>query len=132
MTKQAFFDYCFSAFSLSPDYPFGDDSGAAVLRHPDSRRWFALVMRVPERKFGLAGDGEVDVVNLKLPPDMSGTFGAAEGVFPAYHMNKLHWVSVLLPVADGDLVGFLTRVSYTVTKTGGKNPGTKKKKDAGQ
>lgn len=116
MTKQAFFSYCKSAFGVSPDYPFEGDSGAAVLRHADNRKWFAIVMRVPGRKFGLADSGMVDVVNLKLPVEMFGSFGEAEGVYPAYHMNKLHWVSVLLPYAPDDTVGFLADVSFGLTK----------------
>ena len=119
MTKQMFFSYCESAFGVSPDYPFEGDSGTAVLRHADNRKWFAIVMQVPRRKFGLDSDGTVDVVNLKLPVEMFGSFGEAEGVYPAYHMNKLHWVSVLLPYASDDTVGFLADVSFGLTKSRG-------------
>ena len=117
MTKQAFFSYCSSAFGVSPDYPFEGDSVTAVLRHADNRKWFAIVMRVPGRKFGLDGDGTVDVVNLKLPVELFGSFGEADGVYPAYHMNKLHWASVLLPLASDDTIGFLTGVSFRLTKS---------------
>ena len=61
-------------------------------------------MRVSRRKFGFDSDEVIEVANLKLPTDMFGSFGAAEGVFPAYHMNKLHWISVLLPDASDELV----------------------------
>ena len=64
-------------------------------------------------------DETVDVVNLKLPVEMFGSFGKAEGVYPAYHMNKLHWISVLLPDAPDDVVCFLTTVSYEATKSKG-------------
>lgn len=72
-------------------------------------------MQVPRRRFGFDCDGTVDVVNLKLPVEMSGSFGRADGVYPAYHMNKLHWISVLLPDATEDLIRFLTKVSYEAT-----------------
>ena len=36
---------------------------------------------------------------------------------PAYHMNKLHWISVLLPDAPEDVVQFLVNVSFYATKT---------------
>ena len=36
---------------------------------------------------------------------------------PAYHMNKLHWISVLLPDASADVVQFLVNVSFEATKT---------------
>ena len=118
MEKQEFLEHCLSAYGVSADYPFDGDLETAVFRHADSRKWFAVVMRVSKRKFGLDSDEVIDVVNLKLPTEMLGSFGEADGVYPAYHMNKLHWISVLLPFADADLVAFLANVSYEATKTG--------------
>lgn len=116
MTKQEFLEYCFNTYCTSPDYPFDEDLGTAVLRHTDNRKWYAIVMRVSRRKFGFDGDETIDVVNLKLPTEMFGSFGAADGVYPAYHMNKLHWISVLLPDAPDDVVQFLVNVSFEATK----------------
>ena len=116
MTKQEFFDTCLALYGTVPDYPFDEDFETAVLRHTDNRKWYAIVMRVSRRKFGLDSDEVIDVVNLKLPTEMFGSFGAADGVYPAYHMNKLHWISVLLPDAPEDVVSFLTNASFEVTK----------------
>ena len=117
MTKQQFLSYCRSAYGTSPDYPFDDWMESAVLRHTDNQKWYAIAMRVSRRKFGQNSDEEVDVVNLKLPTEMFGSFSAADGVYPAYHMNKLHWISVLLPDANDELVRFLVNVSFEATKT---------------
>ena len=116
MTIQQFLEYCLNAYGTSPDYPFDDLLETAVLRHADNRKWYAIVMKVSRRKFGLDSDEVIDVVNLKLPTEMFGSVGAAEGVCPAYHMNKLHWISVLLPDAPDDIVQFLVNVSYEATK----------------
>ena len=116
MTKQQFLEYCLSVYGTSPDYPFDEDFETAVLRHTDTRKWYALVMRVSRRKFGFESDEVIDVVNLKLPTEMFGSFGAADGMYPAYHMNKLHWISVLLPDAPNDVVKFLTNASFEATK----------------
>ena len=115
MTKQQFLQYCFDTFGTSPDYPFDEDFETAVLRHSDNRKWYALVMRISRRKLGFPSDEAVDVVNLKLPTDMFGSFGSDDGVYPAYHMNKLHWISVLLPDAPEEIVQFLTGVSFEAT-----------------
>ena len=117
MTKQQFFSYCLSTYSTSPDYPFDEDFETAVLRHTDNRKWYAIVMRVSRRKFGFDSDEVIDVVNLKLPTEMFGSFGESDGVYPAYHMNKLHWVSVLLPDSPNDIVEFLLNVSLEATKS---------------
>ena len=117
MTKQQFFEYCSNTYGTSPDYPFDEDFETAVLRHTDNRKWFALSMQVSRRKFGIDSDEVIDVVNLKLPTEMFGSFGAADGVYPAYHMNKLHWISVLLSDAPNDVVQFLLNASFEATKT---------------
>ena len=116
MTKQSFLSYCSGTYGTSPDYPFEEDFETAVLRHNENRKWYALAMRVSRRKFGFDSDEVIDVVNLKQPVEMFGSFGAADGVYPAYHMNKLHWISVLLPDAPEDVVQFLVNVSFEATK----------------
>ena len=90
---------------------------SAVFRHADNKKWFAIALSVSRRKFGFDSDEVIDVVNLKLPTEMFGSFGAADGVYPAYHMNKLHWISVLLPDAPNDVVQFLLNASFEATKT---------------
>ena len=116
MTKQQFLEYCAGTYGTSPDYPFEDLHETAVLRHAYNRKWYALVMRVSRRKFGFESDEVIDVVNLKLPIEMHGSFSAADGVYPAYHMNKLHWISVLLPDAPDDVLEFLTNASFEATR----------------
>ncbi len=116
MTKQEFLEYCLNTYGTSPDYPFDDWMESAVLRHAENKKWYAIALRVSRRKFEFDSDEIIDVVNLKLPTEMFGSFGAADGVYPAYHMNKLHWISVLLPDAPDDVVQFLVNVSFEATK----------------
>ena len=117
MNKQQFLKHCLNTYGTSPDYPFDEDFETAVLRHSDNKKWYALVMRIPRSKLGLDSDEMVDVVNLKLPTEMFGSFGVEDGVYPAYHMNKLHWISVILRDAPEDVTKFLVNVSFEATKT---------------
>ena len=122
MTKQEFLEYCSGAYGMDPDYPFEKDFETAVFRHIDNRKWFAVIMKVSRRKFGIDSNEAVDVVNLKLPTEMFGSFGAKDGVYPAYHMNKLHWISVILPDSPDDLIQFLVSASFESTKSTNKKP----------
>ncbi len=117
MTRQEFLEHCLDTYGTSADYPFEEDFETAVLRHENNRKWYALVMKVSRRKFGIDSDEVIDVVNLKQPLEMFGSFGASDGVYPAYHMNKFHWISVLLPDAPNDVVEFLTNASFEATRT---------------
>ena len=116
MNKEEYLAYCLDTYSTVADYPFEDDFETAVLRHRDTRKWYGIVMQVSRRKFGFDSDETVDVVNLKRPIDLYDAFGAADGVYPAYHMNKLHWISLLLPDATPETIATLTGVSYDATR----------------
>ena len=116
MTRQAFLDYCLDTYGTAADYPFDEDFETAVFRHANTRKWYAIMMRVSRRKFGFDSDECIDVVNLKLPIEMFGSFQAADGVYPAYHMNKTHWISVLLPDVQEELLAFLVGASFEATR----------------
>jgi len=116
MTKESFFNYCFDVHGTEPDYPFEKDLETAVFRHKKNRKWFAICMRVPEKKFGILGDRVVDVVNLKIAPEIRDSFSPADGVYPAYHMSKTKWISIILERAEDSTVCFLTDVSFKLTK----------------
>ena len=53
-------------------------------------------MDIPFEKLKINKDGIVNVINLKNIPEMIGGLRKEEGILPAYHMNKEHWITVLL------------------------------------
>lgn len=115
MTKREFLQHCFNTYGTEADYPFNEDFETAVLRHVDNRKWYAIVMKVSRRKFGIESDEKIDVVNIKLPFVLMGAYDPEDGVYPAYHMNKNHWVSVLLTDASEELIKYLVNVSFDMT-----------------
>ena len=115
MTRQEFFDYCLNTYGTSPDYPFDDWNSSAVFRHGEGGKWYAIAMRVSRSKLGLPSDEICEIVNMKLPLELYGSFSRNDGVYPAYHMNKLHWISVLLSDASDEVVRLLTDASYSAT-----------------
>ena len=91
-----------TSFALSlplatADKPFEDDFDTTVLRHEESGKWFGLVMNVKKQTLGINEDGYTDVINLKCDPDESFIIRELySAIIPAYHMNKRHWISVIL------------------------------------
>lgn len=67
-----------------------------VLRHEDNKKWYGLIMPVSRRRLGLRGDGYVDILNVKLDPMLIEVLRGQEGFLPAYHMNKVSWISICL------------------------------------
>lgn len=85
-----------------PDFPFKKFPDYAVFRNPKNRKWYGLLMTLPLGK--LTGDErdqqEVTVLDVKQAEDRLPDLLKKAGFFPAYHMNKQSWLSVLL---NGDL-----------------------------
>ncbi len=108
--------YVRETYRVEPDYPFPTAPEYPVLRHVDNRKWFALIMDVPRERLSLRGTGKVDIINLKCSAALSGTLRMQPGILPAYHMNREHWISVLLDgtVAPEDIYP-LVDLSYHLT-----------------
>ena len=117
MNREELEAYILNHYSTEADYPWADTPRAAVFRHVANRKWFALVMEVPQDKLGLVGTEKLDIVNFKCAPILISSLRGETGIFPAYHMNKASWITVALdgsvPAETNEL---LLDVSYELTK----------------
>ena len=94
--RGAILAYVREKFGTEPEYPWARYPHYAVLRHQQGRKWYALIMDVPPDRLGLAGDGPVEIINLKSDGVLDLLISGTPGILPAYHMDKRHWVSILL------------------------------------
>jgi predicted DNA-binding protein (MmcQ/YjbR family) len=96
ITREEILAHVKQTYHVTADYPWSTSPTHAVLRHEANKKWFALIMEVPKCKLGLDGDALVDIIDLKCNPLLIGALRAEPGVFPAYHMNKEHWITIRL------------------------------------
>ena len=87
MTRRELTDYCLSYVGAYEDHPFDDGLTSyswTALRHAGNKKCFAFI----HERIRLS-------INLKCEP-MRGDFLRKEfsEITPAYHMNKLHWITV--------------------------------------
>ncbi len=94
-TRQDIFDYIANNYAATPVYTFKKFPHYAIFKTPQDK-WFALVMNVSQEKLGLSGTDEIDVIDLKVDPDLAGILRQKPGYLPAYHMNKEHWLTIVL------------------------------------
>lgn len=94
--RQRIIQYVRDTFGTEAEYLWADTPNFAVLRHSATKKWYAIVMDLPANRLGLDGREVVDVMNVKCSTMMIGSLLAETGFFPAYHMNKDHWISILL------------------------------------
>ena len=118
MTRAELIDYICLFYGATAEHPFDTDQSITVFRHADNRKWFAIIMTVPKNKLVLGAVGDVDIVNLKVEREMTCSLWQENGIFPAYHMSKAHWISAFLDgsVDDGTLE-WLISVSFKLTET---------------
>ena len=118
MTRGELENFILDSYSVSADYPFEEDFETGVFRHGSNKKWFGIAMRIPYNRIVPDRDGIVDVVNVKCPPEIIASIVAVEpGVYPAYHMNKGHWVTLALDGScDDGLIGWLVGISFELTQ----------------
>ncbi|MDG3131542.1 MmcQ/YjbR family DNA-binding protein [Streptococcus suis] len=100
-----------------PDYPFAKSPKTGSFRHPANQKWYALVTQVKRSQLGDSTDQElVEIVNLKVDGREIAELLSQSGIYPAYHMSKKTWVSVLLDgtVDDQTILTLLEKSRYLV------------------
>ncbi|MGQ7356239.1 MmcQ/YjbR family DNA-binding protein [Streptococcus suis] len=100
-----------------PDYPFAKLPTYGAFRHPANNKWYALVNQIPRDKLdGSGSQEEMEIVNLKVDGREIAELLSQSGIFPAYHMSKKSWVSVLLnnTLEDQTVFALLEKSRYLV------------------
>jgi predicted DNA-binding protein (MmcQ/YjbR family) len=117
MNRRELAAYLTDTYSVAGERLFSRYPNFLVFRHVRNKKWFAVLMDIPQKNLGLTGEGEISMVNLKCDTRLIGSFREEPGIFPGWHMNKTHWLSVALDGTVGDeKIRFLADMSYELTK----------------
>ena len=108
----------YKKYGDKPIFPWDDFSGG-VFKNPDNGKWYAIVMDINVQKVDKKLNGNVEIVNIKLDPEKIHKLHKEKGFYPAYHMNKKNWISILLndTIPDQALFSLLDEShSFTLPK----------------
>lgn len=106
-TRQDVIHFCKTLDNVYEDYPFRDDNWT-IMRHKGNKKMFAAIYE-RQRKLW---------INVKCNPDFAYMWRSSyESVVPAYHMNKVHWNSIILggDVPESEVKNMIAD-SYDLTK----------------
>jgi len=108
--------YVKDKYQTPPERPWSKFPHYIVLRHKNHARWYGILMTAPRAKLGLEGAGGADIIDLKAGADLTELLRGNGGILPAYHMNKEHWLSIVLngSVPDNDICALIDK-SYSLT-----------------
>ncbi|MBF1036848.1 MAG: MmcQ/YjbR family DNA-binding protein [Parvimonas sp.] len=99
-----------------PEEPW-EDNNHATIKTPNSKKWYGIFMSVSYKTLGLEKSGKIDVLNAKLNPELIESLIDKKHFFPAYHMNKKYWISIVLDSdVDLDLVKSLIDESFKLVE----------------
>ncbi len=115
MNRDELENYILEYYSAEIDFPWLKFPNYEVFRHEDNRKWFALIMDVSKNKLGLDDDEIIEVVNFKCDPILIDSLKTESGVYPAYHMNKEHWISVALDEVCDEKIKMILDISFELT-----------------
>lgn len=113
---QKLLEHIYETYGDTPQFLWAKSPTNAVIRHQDKGKWYAAFLGVKRETLGLAGAGRVEVINLKLDPNVVTSLVDGVRIFPGYHMNKKNWISVVLGEHDSlDALKDLIQRSYDIT-----------------
>ena len=80
--------------------------------------WYGVILETGKNKLGLPGDGTAEILNVKCDPVLAASCRTQPGFFPAWHMNKEKWLSILLnePELDAAIKNLLA-LSFDLTSS---------------
>lgn len=110
------FSFISEYLNTEAEFLFENDD-TAVFRKGYRKKWFAVVMCISKRRLGIECDEMTEVLNVKLNPNYIALLVDHKGYFPAYHMNKKHWCSIILDGSvDIDEVCYRIEQSFDLVK----------------
>ena len=116
MNRETLDKYIKEFYGVNPEFPWISAPTYAVYRHQNNNKWFAIIMEIPKVKIGIKEEGNINVVNFKSDPLLIGSLIMDKGIYPAYHMNKNHWITVCLDGSvDEDKIQWLLDLSFELT-----------------
>ena len=124
-------------YDVAPEFPWEKYAGNGTFKCKGNDKWFAAILTVefgklqhaPDNGKSSASDSDmepmkhdeeevVECINLKAVPEEIPELTTHPGIYQAYHMNKKHWISVILDdTLTDEQVLALIRQSHDLVST---------------
>ena len=104
-------------YGTVPEFLWERTPSDGIFRHSENQKWYGLIMNIPYERLNKERQGMVEVLNVKIDPAEREILLRNEGCYPAYHMNKKHWMTVVLDdtLTDQEIITYVES-SYENTK----------------
>jgi len=99
----------------NPEFLWKKFPGYGVFRNSNTNKWYGIIVNINKRKLDNE-DKEVEIINVKLEEEKIKQLLNKQGFYPAYHMNKKSWISIVLDdtINDDEIMDYINE-SYQFT-----------------
>lgn len=106
-------------YEVDPEFLWDKFPGDGVFRNTRSDKWFGIIMNIDKSKIIPKEEGEIEVLDIKLDDDVPKYLGK-KGIYPAYHMSKKSWITIILDntLSDDDILKLID-ISYSCSNIKG-------------
>lgn len=94
--KEQILEYVKKKHHAILEHPWDKFPNYVTLKTRKKKKWYGVIMEISAEKLGLINEEVVGAMNLKNEPNKIQTMIDDKTIFPAYHMNKKYWFTVLL------------------------------------
>lgn len=103
-TKKAFIysqscriaDFIYKKYSDTPRYLWEKFPTYGVFRDSSNNKWYGIIVNIDYSKIDKNKKGEIEILNVKLDQNKINELLKTHGYYPAWHMNKKTWISIVL------------------------------------
>ena len=101
-----------------PEFLWEKFDGSGVFRNKESQKWYAGILDVEGSKIKKGKSGIIEVLDIKLAPEEIQELLLLPDFYPAYHMNKKSWITIILDdsLPDKKIMEFIHK-SYLLSFT---------------
>lgn len=100
-----------------PEFAWEKFPGYAIFKNSSNEKWYGLICNIDKNKLDKKTSGEVEILNVKLDSNDIEQLLNKKVFYPAYHMNKKNWISIILDdtLTDEEIIKYI-KISHSYTE----------------
>ena len=104
-------------YGSTPEFLWKKFPGYAIFRNKNTEKWYGLIADIDYQKLDNTQKDTIEILNIKISKEKIQNLLTFKGFYPAYHMNKAHWITIVLDGTVTDaVIKELLDESYTFSQ----------------